>query len=127
MTKECDIKKKIFSFLLANFGLFLLTACGNQNSLEGKYYWINDDRNDYILEIKDDKGNLNSEGGYSFTVDKEKKEFRFEGFINPTVKYEYSPDGKLTVNLMGMEQEFYKEGSKSYNEALKKYGYDKKD
>ena len=121
------MKKKFLSLVIAIFGLFLLAACGNKNSLDGKYYWINDLRNEYILEIKGEQGFLDSEGGHTFTIDKEQGVFHVEGFVNPTVKYEYQEDGKLIARLVGSGKDIYKEGSKAYKEALKKYGYDKKD
>jgi hypothetical protein len=118
--------KKIFAAVVFIISVLVLVACGNQQSLDGEYYWIEDGRNNHILTIKGEKGYLDSEGGHSLTVDKDLNTFEVSGFMNPTVKYEYK-DGVLTANLTGVKRDFYKKDSEAYKEALKKYGYKEKD
>lgn len=112
------MKKKFLSLLLLAFSAIALVACKN-NSLDGEYYWISDGRNQRIATIKDNKGFVESEGGYSIKIDSELKiiESKFG-----SEKYSYK-DGKLTTNFTGVERDFYKKGSKACEEALKKYGY----
>ncbi|HEL0663260.1 hypothetical protein KUF89_01880 [Streptococcus equi subsp. zooepidemicus] len=115
------MKSKLFGLIVLVFSAMFLVACSN-DSLDGEYYWISEHRNEFILTIKGDVGVLRSEGTRKVKVDKDLKLFEVSGFMNPSVKYEYK-DGVLTANLTGVENDFYKKGTKACKEALKKYGY----
>ncbi|MGT2807575.1 hypothetical protein DIX60_06210 [Streptococcus iniae] len=112
------MKKKFLGLLVIFFSVIFLVACSN-NSLDGEYYWINEHRNQHIASIKDNKGYVESEGGYSIEIDKDLKVIKSN---YGSVKYDYN-DGKLTTNFTGVERDFYKKGTKACDEALKKYGY----
>lgn len=112
------MKKKLFGLFILVLSTIFLVACSS-NSLDGEYYWINDSRNEHIASIKDDKGFVDSEGGYSIEIDKDLKVIKSEF---GTEKYTYK-DGKLVTNFTGVTDNFYKKGSKACDEALKKYGY----
>ncbi|OBZ01308.1 hypothetical protein BBG03_07800 [Streptococcus dysgalactiae subsp. equisimilis] len=112
------MKKKLVGFIVLALSTIILVACSN-DSLEGEYYWINDARNQHMATIKGDKGYVESEGGYSIEVDSELKVIKSEF---GSKKYSYN-DGELVTNFNGVEDKFYKKGSKACDEALKKYGY----
>ena len=123
------MKKKFLSLAMAIFGLFLLAACGNKNSLDGKYYLINEYGSEERLIIKDNAGKWKEDDGFTITnVDTEKKQFTYQGSLGTsrTVNYKLTDEGELTFKA-SYSYTYYKEGSKAYKEALKKYGYDKKD
>ena len=43
-----------------------------------------------------------------------------------TIKYKYKyKDGVITVNITGVEREYYQKGSKAYEQALQKNDYSK--
>ena len=75
---------------------FLLMACSKQsdNSLDGEYYWINENRNEVAFVISGDTGIIKHGEAEVFTID-----------------------------ISGMKHDYYKKDSKVYQEALKKYGY----
>ncbi|EGP67404.1 putative lipoprotein [Streptococcus sp. oral taxon 056 str. F0418] len=123
------MKKKFLSLVIAIFGLFLLAACGNKNSLDGKYYWINDYTNELMMTVENGAGEWKADSGLTITeVDTEKKQFTYQGNWGDkhTVNYTLSEDGELNFKA-SYSYTYYKEGSKAYKEALKKYGHDKKD
>lgn len=123
------MKKKFLSLVIAIFGLFLLAACGNKNSLDGKYYLINEYESEERLTIKDNAGKWKEDDGFIITnVDTEKKQFTYQGSLGTsrTVNYKLTDEGELTFKA-SYSYTYYKEGSKAYKEALKKYGHDKKD
>lgn len=115
------MKRLLTAFILGLTTLFLV-ACSNQNSFDGEYYWISENRNELILTITDGEGVLESEGTHSVEINTDSKTFEIEGFSEPTVSYEYK-DGVLTANLTGVERDYYKKGTDAYKEALEKYGY----
>ncbi|MFI3886738.1 hypothetical protein [Streptococcus parauberis] len=112
------MKKKMLGILVLALSSLFLVACSN-NALDGEYYWINDSRNEHMATIKDNKGFVDSEGGYSIEIDKELKLIKSEF---GSEKYTFE-DGKLTTNFNGVESDFYKEGTKACDEVLEKYGY----
>ncbi|QGG98505.1 hypothetical protein EA459_07960 [Streptococcus dysgalactiae subsp. dysgalactiae] len=112
------MKKKLLSILVLALSSLFLVACTN-NSLDGEYYWINDSRNQHIASINNNKGFVESEGGYSIEIDLDSKVIKSEF---GTEEYNYK-DGELTTNFTGVKDKFYKKGTKACDEALKKYGY----
>ena len=58
----------------------------------------------------------------SFTIDQESNTFLLsgEGRTDSTVKYKVK-DGTITVDISGIEHEYYQKGSKAYNKALQQY------
>lgn len=48
--------EKIIAMLFLLFSIVLLTSCSCQNTqvLDGKYYWINENRNEVAFVISDD-------------------------------------------------------------------------
>ena len=114
--------KRLLTALILELTTFFLVACSNQNSLDGEYYWISENRNELILTITDGEGVLEAEGTHSVEVNTDSKTFEIEGFSESTVSYKYK-DGVLTANLTGVERDYYKKGTDAYEEALKEYGY----
>lgn len=112
------MKKKFLSLLLLAFSAIALVACKN-NSLDGEYYWISDGRNQRIATIKDNKGFVDAEGGYSISINEDLKTISHK---SGSSKYSYN-DGKLVTNFTGVEREYFKKGSEVGKNALKKYGY----
>ncbi|WP_343092259.1 hypothetical protein [Streptococcus sanguinis] len=118
--------KKLFAAVAFIILTLALVSCSDRQSLDGEYYWIDESRNQLILTIKGEKGDLRSEGNHNLTVDKDSNTFEVSGFMNPTVKYKYK-DGVLTANLGGVEQDYYKKGTQAYKDALKKFGQEEKE
>ena len=48
--------KKLIALILVSISAFLLMACSKQsnNSLDGEYYWINENRNEVAFVISGD-------------------------------------------------------------------------
>lgn len=40
--------KRLLTALILELTTFFLVACSNQNSLDGEYYWISENRNELI-------------------------------------------------------------------------------
>ena len=59
--------KKLFTLLFLGMAALFLNSCSKQDSLNGEYYWIDDVRNDLVLTIDNNKGTVNSDGGYSMS------------------------------------------------------------
>lgn len=114
--------RRLLSLLALTAISLFLVACSSEESMDGEYYWISENRNEIILTINGDTGTLDSEGGRDVTVDSENQTFEIKGFSESTVPYEYE-DGVLTANLTGAERDYYKKGTDAYKEALKEYGY----
>ena len=114
--------KKLFTLLFLGIAALFLISCSKQDSLNGESYWIDDVRNDLVLTIDNNKGTINSDGGYSITLDMDKKTYKTSS--GTTNDYTYK-DGVFTANLTGVKRDYYKKGSEAYKKALKKYGYDK--
>jgi hypothetical protein len=118
--------KKIIALILVSMSVFLLMACSKQsnNSLDGEYYWINENRNEVAFVISGDTGIIKHGEAEGFTIDKEKSTIQLleENIIKLTKSYTYKDD-VFTVDSSGMKHDYYKKDSKAYQEALKKYGY----
>ena len=118
--------KKLFVLILVSMSTFLLMACSKQsdNSLDGEYYWINENRNEVAFVIAGDTGTIKQGEAEGFTIDKEKSTIQLlgENIIKLTKSYTFKDD-VFTVDISGMKHDYYKKDSKAYQEALKKYGY----
>ena len=118
--------KKLFVLILVSMSTFLLMACSKQsdNSLDGEYYWINENRNEVAFVIAGDTGTIKQGEAEGFTIDKEKSTIQLlgENIIKLTKSYTFKDD-VFTVDISGMKHDYYKKDSKVYQEALKKYGY----
>ena len=54
--------KKIISVLFVSFLAIILVSCSSQNNqtLDGEYYWINENRNERVFTISGNKGTIDS-------------------------------------------------------------------
>jgi len=126
MLKGGSKMKKLIVLLLVSMSAFLLMACSKQsnNSLDGEYYWINENRNEVAFVISGNTGTIKHGEAEGFTIDKEKSTIQLlgENIIKLTKSYTFKDD-VFTVDISGMKHDYYKKDSKAYQEALKKYGY----
>lgn len=118
--------KKLIVLLTVSMSAFLLMACSKQSniSLDGEYYWINENRNEVAFVISGDTGTIKHGEAEGFTIDKERSTIKLlgENIIKITKSYTFKDD-VFTVDISGMKHDYYKKDSKAYQEALKKYGY----
>ena len=118
--------KKLIVLILMSMSALLLIACSKQsnNSLDGEYYWINENRNEVAFVISGNTGTIKHGEAEGFTIDKEKSTIQLlgENIIKLTKSYTFKDD-VFTVDISGMKHDYYKKDSKAYQEALKKYGY----
>jgi len=118
--------KKLIVLILVSISAFFLMSCSKQsnNSLDGEYYWINENRNEVAFTISGDTGTIKHGEAEGFTIDKEKSTIQLlgENIIKLTKSYTFKDD-VFTVDISGMKHDYYKKDSKAYQEALKKYGY----
>lgn len=126
MLKGGSKMKKLIALILVSMSAFLLMACSKQtnDSLDGEYYWINENRNEVAFVISGDIGTIKHGEAEGFTIDKEKSTIKLlgENIIKLTKSYTFKDD-VFTVDISGMKHDYYKKDSKAYQEALKKYGY----
>jgi hypothetical protein len=126
MLKGGSKMKKLIVLILMSMSVLLLMACSKQsdNSLDGEYYWINENRNEVAFVIVGDTGTIKQGEAEGFTIDKEKSTIQLSGenIIKLTKSYTFKDD-VFTVDISGMKHDYYKKDSKAYQEALKKYGY----
>ena len=118
--------KKLIVLLMVSMSAFLLMACSKQSniSLDGEYYWINENRNEVAFVISGETGTIKHGEAEGFTIDKERSTIQLlgENIIKLTKSYTFKDD-VFTVDISGMKHDYYKKDSKAYQEALKKYGY----
>ena len=118
--------KRLIVLLMVSMSAFLLMACSKQAniSLDGEYYWINENRNEVAFVISGDTGTIKHGEAEGFTIDKERSTIQLlgENIIKLTKSYTFKDD-VFTVDISGMKHDYYKKDSKAYQEALKKYGY----
>lgn len=117
--------KKLIVLILVSSSAFLLMACSKQSniSLDGEYYWINENRNEVAFTISRNKGNISKGEADAFTIDKDNSTIELTGSNIISRKESYTfKDGMFTVNISGSKQDYYKKDSKAYKETLKKYG-----
>ena len=126
MLKGGSNMKKLIVLLMVSMSALLLMACSKQsdNSLDGEYYWINENRNEVAFVISGDTGTIKHGEAEGFTIDKEKSTIQLlgENIIKLTKSYTFKDD-VFTVDISGMKHDYYRKDSKAYQEALKKYGY----
>ena len=118
--------RKLIGILLFSLSLITLIACSKSNyqSLDGEYYWINDNRNERVFTISGGKGVIDSGEADTFVINKKDETIEVQGsqIINRTESYTFK-DGVFTVNISGTKHDYYLKGSEAYKKALKKYGY----
>ena len=116
--------RKFVSILLLSLSIITLIACtkNKQQSLDGEYYWISSERNELAFFWSQIALSYRLEKPDSFTIDQESNTFLLsgEGRTDSTVKYKVK-DGTITVDISGIEHEYYQKGSKAYNKALQQY------
>ncbi|CYU90086.1 hypothetical protein [Streptococcus suis] len=119
--------KKTFSVLFVSFLAIILISCSNQNNqtLDGEYYWINENRNERVFTISGNKGIIDSGEADTFVINKENETIELMGsqIINLSESYRFK-DGVFTVDISETKHDYYLKGSDAYNKALKKYRYD---
>lgn len=115
--------KKIIALILVSVSTFLLMACSKQSniSLDGEYYWINENRNEVAFVISGDTGTIKHGEAEGFTIDKERSTIQLlgENIIKLTKSYTFKDD-VFTVDISGMKHDYYKKDSMAYQETLKK-------
>lgn len=126
MLKGGSNMKKLIVLILISISTFLLMACSKQSniSLDGEYYWINENRNEVAFVISGNTGTIKHGEAEGFTINREKSTIKLlgENIIKLTKNYTFKDD-VFTVDISGMKHDYYKKDSKAYQEALKKYGY----
>ena len=76
--------------------------------MDGEYYWISSERNELAFTIKGNRGSIEHGEADSFIIDQENNTFHLsgEGITDSTVKYKVK-DGIITVDISGIEHEYY--------------------
>ena len=99
-----------------------LISCSNQSNqtLDGEYYWVSESRNERAFTISGNKGILNSSVADNFVIDRKNETIELMGsqMLNRTTSYTYE-DGVFTVDISGVERDYYKKDSEAYKKALK--------
>jgi hypothetical protein len=117
--------KRFITLLLVSISAILLIACSNQlnNSLDGEYYWVNENRNEVAFTISGNKGTINKGEAVAFTIDKDNSTIELTGSNIISRKEGYTfKDGVFTADVSGTKQDYYQKDSEAYKEAMKKYG-----
>ena len=118
--------KKLIVLILMSMSVLLLMSCSKQSniSLDGEYYWINENRNEVAFVISGNTGTIKHGEAEGFTINREKSTIKLlgENIIKLTKNYTFKDD-VFTVDISGMKNDYYTKDSKAYQEALKKYGY----
>ena len=114
--------RKFVSILLLSLSIITLIACtkNKQQSLDGEYYWISSERNKLAFTISGNKGTLDSSVADNFVIDQKNETIELMGsqMLNRTTSYKYK-DGVFTVDISGVERDYYKKDSDAYKKALK--------
>jgi len=99
-----------------------LISCSNQRNqtLDGEYYWVSESRNERAFTISGNKGILDSSVSDNFVIDRKNETIELMGsqMLNRTTSYIYE-DGVFTVDISGVERDYYKKDSEAYKKALK--------
>ena len=99
-----------------------LISCSNQRNqtLDGEYYWVSESRNERAFTISGNKGILDSSVADNFVIDRKNETIELMGsqMLNRTTSYIYE-DGVFTVDIAGVERDYYKKDSEAYKKALK--------
>ena len=117
--------RKIISVLFVSLLTITLIACSNKNNqtLDGEYYWINENRNERVFTISGNKGTIDSGEADTFVINKENETIELMGsqIISRSESYTFK-DGVFAVDISGTKHDYYLKGSEAYKKALKKYG-----
>ena len=99
-----------------------LISCSNQRNqtLDGEYYWVSESRNERAFTISGNKGILDSSVADNFVIDRKNETIELMGsqMLNRTTSYIYE-DGVFTVDISGVERDYYKKDSEAYKKVLK--------
>ena len=71
--------KKIISVLFVSFLATILISCSSQNNqtLDGEYYWINENQNERVFTISGNKGTIDSVKQITLTLIKRIKKLNW--------------------------------------------------
>ena len=110
--------KKIISVLFVLFLAINLISCSSKNNqtLDGEYYWINENRNERVFTISGNKGTIDSGEADTFVINKENEtiELMESQIINRSESYTFK-DGVFTVDITGTKHDYYLKDSDAYN------------
>jgi len=113
---------KILILLFLTILSMPLISCSNQRNqtLDGEYYWVSESRNERAFTISGNKGILDSSVADNFVIDRKNEKIELMGsqMLNRTTSYTYE-DGVFTVDISGVERDYYKKNSEAYKKALK--------
>lgn len=113
---------KILILLFLTILSMPLISCSNQRNqtLDGEYYWVSESRNERAFTISGNKGILDSSVADNFVIDRKNETIELMGsqMLNRTTSYIYE-DGVFTVDISGVERNYYKKDSEAYKKALK--------
>lgn len=113
---------KIMTLLFLIILSMPLISCSNQSNhtLDGEYYWVSESRNERAFTISGNKGILDSNDADNFVIDRKNETIELMGsqMLNRTTSYIYE-DGVFTVDISGVEHDYYKKDSEAYKKALK--------
>lgn len=113
---------KILILLFLTILSMPLISCSNQRNqtLDGEYYWVSESRNERAFTISGNKGILDSSVADNFVIDRKNETIELMGsqMLNRTTSYTYE-DGVFTVDISGVERDYYKKDSEAYKKALK--------
>ena len=123
------MKKKLIGLLVLMLSLIFMVACSSKSELNGKYYLINSSEVRLRMVISDNGGSVDWDGkDYAIVnVDDSNKQVTVStDFGDKTYNLHYK-DGKAIFPSNNNKDEVYKQGTKAFDEAMKKYGYTEKD
>lgn len=113
---------KLLTLLFLTILSMPLISCSNQRNqtLDGEYYWVSESRNERAFTISGNKGILDSSVADNFVIDRKNETIELMGsqMLNRTTSYTYE-DGVFTVDISGVERDYYKKDSEAYKKALK--------
>jgi len=113
---------KLLALLFLTILSMPLISCSNQRNqtLDGEYYWVSESRNERAFTISGNKGILDSSVADNFVIDRKNETIELMGsqMLNRTTSYIYE-DGVFTVDISGVERDYYKKDSEAYKKALK--------
>ena len=113
---------KLLALLFLTILSMPLISCSNQRNqtLDGEYYWVSESRNERAFTISGNKGILDSSVADNFVIDRKNETIELMGsqMLNRTTSYTYE-DGVFTVDISGVERDYYKKDSEAYKKALK--------
>ncbi len=71
--------KKFICVLFVSFLAIFLISCSSQNNqtLDGEYYWINENRNERVFTISGNKGTIGNGEADNFDLDQKNKKLNW--------------------------------------------------